>query len=205
MQIAQNLSLRGSLNYMTPFEAYQKYIALKNHFNTSYDYHKYNGKVKVNESSYETRRDKYFFMKLSKRKDVEKYLLANFVEANGDFYVGNIRNQSPDDVYLKWKKRQESLTYTFKEDLSKMDDDFDSNFKVDKYGHPLLLRLFLRKDICMETMIILDMLTDYTKLWNKKLVGDVIWEEKYGIINKYRSFLSIDTDKYKSIVIEYFE
>ena len=100
---------------MMPFDCYKIYLALKNHFTRdSYDYHKYNGKVKVNETSYETRRDKYFFMKLAKKKDIENYLLAQFVEGGKDFYVGNINASQPDEVYMSWKKRQESLTYRFK-------------------------------------------------------------------------------------------
>ncbi len=203
-QNIQTYSLRGSINIMSPFEVYQKYIALKNHFTTSYDYHKYNGKVKVNETSYETRRDKYFFMKLAKKKDIENYLLAQFVEGGKDFYVGNINASQPDDVYMSWKKRQESLTYRFKDDLSKLEEDFDSNFEVPKFGHPTLFRLFLRKDICIETMIILDMLVGYFQHWQKELKNDLLWQEQYGIIINYRPFLSINTDKYKSITLDYF-
>ena len=203
-QNIQTYSLRGSINIMSPFEVYQKYIALKNHFTTSYDYHKYNSKVKVNETSYETRRDKYFFMKLAKKKDIENYLLAQFVEGGKDFYVGNINASQPDDVYMSWKKRQESLTYRFKDDLSKLEEDFDSNFEVPKFGHPTLFRLFLRKDICIETMIILDMLVGYFQHWQKELKNDLLWQEQYGIIINYRPFLSINTDKYKSITLDYF-
>ena len=40
----------------TPLEAYQTYLAIKNHFSSpSYDYFKYQGKVKVNSQSFEKR------------------------------------------------------------------------------------------------------------------------------------------------------
>ena len=167
--------LRGiyRTEYMTPFEVYTKYIALKNHFSQpKYDYFTYGGKVRAKESSFEIRRDKYFFYKLSKHKDVENFLLANILEGGKDFWVGELRESAPEDIYRKWKKRQESLTYTFKDDLSKMDDDFDKNFKVEKFGHPLLLRLYLRDDVCIETMCILDMLVNYSDSWNKILKND---------------------------------
>ena len=52
---------------MSPFEAYKLYTAIKNHFTTeSYDYFKYNGKVRASEHTFETRKDKYMFYKLSK-------------------------------------------------------------------------------------------------------------------------------------------
>ena len=198
-------SMRGVVAIVDPYEVYIKYLALKSHFSDlNYDYFKYNGKVKAWRSTFDTRKDKYFFYKLSKHKDIENFLLANILEGGKDFWVGELRDTAPEDIYRKWKKRQESLTYTFKDDLTRMDDDFDKNFKVDQYGHPLLLRLYLRDEVCIETMCILDMLVNYSKTWNKYLKKDLIWEDKYTIIKKYRPFLSINTDKFKSIVLDYF-
>ena len=109
---------------MEPYEAYVKYLALKSHFSDkNYDFFKYNGKVKAWRTTFESRKDKYFFYKLSKKKDPVEYLVANFVGSD-DFYIGNIREDKSDEVYMDWKKRIESLTYTFKSDLSKMKEDF---------------------------------------------------------------------------------
>ena len=190
---------------MTPFEVYKKYIALKNHFTKkTYDYFKYNGQVKANAQTFETRRDKYFFYKLSKRKDIEEFLLANLVDGSRDFWIGEVRDHIPEEVYRKWRKRKESLTYTYKEDLSRLKEDFDENFVVEQYGHPHLLRMYLRKEVCIETMVILDMLVNYSKVWNKKLKEDLIWGEVYHTMVKYRPFLSIDLDKFKTITINTF-
>ena len=184
---------------MTPYQVYTKYIALKNDFFT------YGGKVRAKESSFEIRKDKYFFYKLSKHKDVQNFLLANLLDGGKDFWVGTMRDSGPEEVYRDWKKRQESLTYTFKNDLTKLNDDFDSNFRNEKYGHPHLLRLYLRGDVCIETMCILDMLVNYSTSWNKFLEKDLIWSDKYTIIKKYKPFLSINTDKMKAITLEYFD
>lgn len=193
-------------NYiMDPFDTYTMYVALKNHFTQkSYDYFKYNGHVKVKRETFDTRKDKYFFYKLSKRKDIQDFLVANFVDGNKDFWVGSIREEAPDLIFTKWKKRQESLTYTFTQDLDRLNSDFDFNFKVERYGHPLLLRLYLRQDICIETMIILDMLVNYTRVWGKKLEKDLIFDEIYFKMIKYRPFLSIDLNKFKTITINKF-
>lgn len=41
------ISYAGRIKIVEPFEVYQKYLAMKRHFTSdSYDYHKYNGKVK---------------------------------------------------------------------------------------------------------------------------------------------------------------
>jgi hypothetical protein len=65
---------------VTAFEAYQTYLALKQHFTKpGYDFFKYNGKVKVQASSFDVRKDKYQFHKLSKHTDPINYLVSNFV------------------------------------------------------------------------------------------------------------------------------
>lgn len=190
---------------MDPFEVYKQYVALKNHFTTkSYDYFKYNGSVKVTRQSFEVRRDKYFFNKLSKRKDFFNFLLANFVDGNKEFWVGSIREDAPDQIYTNWKKRQEALTYTFTQDLDRLDDNFDSNFIVEKYGHPRLLRMYLRQEVCLETLIILDMLVGYLKVWKQKMKNDLIFEEVYTKIIKYRPFMNVDLDKFKKVTINKF-
>lgn len=201
-------TLRGQYRNwtMTPYEVYTRYIALKNHFTQkNYDYFTYGGKVRAKQSTFEMRKDKYFFYKLSKHKDVENYLLANLLDGGKDFWVGAMRDSAPEDIYRAWKKRQESLTYTFKNDLTKLNDDFDKNFTVEQYGHPHLLRLYLRGEVCIETMCILDMLVNYSAQWNKSLEKDLIWSDKYTIIRKYKPFLSIKLDKMKALTLEYFD
>jgi hypothetical protein len=73
----------------TPYEAYKTFLAVKSHFTTSYDYIKYNGKVSASQHSFEVRKDKYQYYKLSKHKDPLQYLVANFVD--GDLkWIGDL-------------------------------------------------------------------------------------------------------------------
>ena len=65
--------MRGRIATVEPYDAYVKYLAMKSHFtDKKYDYIKYNGKVKAWRTTFETRRDKYFFYKLSKQKNPEE-------------------------------------------------------------------------------------------------------------------------------------
>ena len=77
---------------VTPYEVYQRYLSLKQHFNKkNYDYFKFQGKVRANESSFEKRKDKHHFIRLSKiYKDEEltKFFVSNFVKSK-DLWVGN--------------------------------------------------------------------------------------------------------------------
>ena len=67
---------------MNGLEAYASYLAVRNHFKSNYDYFKYNGKIKVNEDKFRTRRDNYMFEKMARIMNKEKfveYLVSNFI------------------------------------------------------------------------------------------------------------------------------
>lgn len=188
---------------MDAYEAYEKYIALKLHFNSSYDYFKYNGKApNINKTKFQVRKDKYFFHKLSKLKQPEDYMIANFIE-NQKFWAGDINNMDSHAIFTAWQKRIQSLSYTFKMDLNKLDDNYDSNIIVES-SHPLLLRLVMRKDVCLETLIILNELTPFFGYWDKKL--DFVWSQTKNVCQKYKPFFinSVDLKQYKSYVMEHF-
>jgi len=188
---------------MDAYEAYEKYIALKLHFTTNYDYFKYHGKApSANKTKFQVRKDKYFFHKISKLKQPEQYLVANFI-VNQKFWPGEINNTDSHAVFTAWQKRIQSLSYTFKLDLNKLDSDYDRNIIIES-GHPLLLRLVMRKDICIETLIILNELTPFFGYWDKKL--DFVWEQTKKTCEKYSPFFlnTVDLKQYKSYIIDHF-
>jgi hypothetical protein len=71
---------------VTPFETYQHYLSLKNHFtNPKYDFFKYGAKTRASITSFNKRRDKYFFERTSRKysdKEVVDFLVSNFVAAD---------------------------------------------------------------------------------------------------------------------------
>ena len=188
------------------FEAYKKYLALKSHFTKKdYDYFKYSGKVKAAFPTFEKRKDKYFFHKLSKQKNVEQFLVAAFIELGENVWVGDLlENMTSTNAYKNWLKRQEALTYTFKNDLDKLEEDFNSNLKVIEGQHPNLLKLLLQKEVCVETVIILNDLAEFVPYWNKTIEEKIIWPDISTRIYKYQPFIKYDKEKYRAIVIEKF-
>lgn len=189
---------------MEPFEAYKKYLALKQHFTRdSYDYHKYNGKVNAKNTSFEVRKDKYMFYKLSKKRDVEGFLIANMVY-DDKAWIGDLLSSESERVYIEWLKRQESLSYVFQNDLSKLDDDMNVNFKVKDGEYPYALILYMRKEICIETLIIIDSITKIFKHWNKSIVDPVLWPDIYKKCLKYEAFLKYDKKAYANLLKDRF-
>jgi len=185
---------------MEPFDAYKKYLALKHHFTSdSYDYFKYNGKVNVKSTSFDVRKDKYMFYKLSKKKDVEGYLIANMLN-DGKTWIGDLLSSESEQIYINWLKRQESLSYVFENDISKLDDDMNVNFKSINGEYPLALLLYLRKEICLETLIIIDKAIEIFKHWNKSIQDTVMWPDIYRKCLKYQSFLKIEKKTYVNLL-----
>ena len=73
---------------------------------------------------------------------------------------------------------------------------------VYKGQHPYLLKQFLGKNISLETMCILDEITNYSLNWKKLISENIIYPGVHHRIDKYKSFLSYDQKKYKMKLIE---
>ena len=110
---------------VTPYETYQTYLSMKSHFtNSKYDFFKYGGKSRATVSSFNKRKDKYWFEKTSRKysdQEILDFLLSNFITANNpqNLWIGEIIN-SGERNYSEWMKRQQSLTYLFKEQLEEL-------------------------------------------------------------------------------------
>ena len=189
---------------MTPYETYVDYLALKRHFTTKeYDYNKYNGKVNASHTAFESRSDRFSFVRLSKQKDAHEYLLANIL-MDPEIWIGDLVSPAGRDVYLKWKGKRQRLSYIFKTDLKKLDSDFNANFKVVKGNHPLILRLLLQEEIHIETFIILMELAKSVKYFNENIDETFIWPMVRMKCQKYKSFFSYEKERFKEIVVDFF-
>lgn len=192
---------------LEPFESYQKYISLKNHFvNKNYNYFTYNGKVKANLQSFYKRKDRFYFEKISRQKSDEEIInlfVSNFASCEDpqSLWVGEIIKDG-EEIYKNWMRRTQSLSYIFKEEVSILNSkNFDEMFRIEGNRHPKILKEFLQKKISLETMIILNNILGYKKQFDKKLL-DPVWEFVSMRIEKYTPFLHIDSNKFKSILKE---
>lgn len=190
---------------MSAFECYKEYVALKNHFtNPKYDYFKYNGKSRTSFDSFESRKDKLFFQKVAKHSDPKNLILSNLLHDNKSWIKEIAYSDTATKIYQDWVKRQQSLMYSFKEELSMLKEDFDSNFKAEDHSHPYVIKLFLRNEMSLETLVILVDLVKCSAYWSKKFAYDPTIEEVLNKIMKYRPFLNYDREKVKNIVVDKF-
>jgi hypothetical protein len=190
---------------MSGFECYKEYLALKQHFTQhGYDYFRYNGKVKANNSSFDSRKDKLFFQKLAKHPDVKNFLIAN-LSVNEKVWIRELAySDDAEKTYKDWLKRQQSLTYVFKQDLSKLDFNFNDNFIVKDNEHPVLLKKYFGKEISLETICLLLEFSGAKKYWDSKMQYDLVWENTKTKIEKYTPFINVDKENLKKIVLDYF-
>ena len=192
---------------VTPFETYQHYLSLKNHFtNPKYDFFKYGAKTRASITSFNKRRDKYWFEKTSRKyndKEVVDFLVSNFVSADNpqNLWIGEIIN-SGERTYADWMRRQQSLTYLFKEQSNELFSEIKLEDALNcSKGHPPVLKKFLSGQLSLETLTIYEKIFHFSKVFDKKLV-DPIWETVGLKIKKYMPFINIDVFSYKKILRE---
>ena len=190
---------------VTPFETYQTYLSMKNHFtNRKYDFFTYGGKSRATMTSFNKRKDKYWFEKTSRKysdQEITDFLLANFVTADTpqNLWIGEIIN-SGEKTYADWMKRQQSLTYLFKEQSTEVlsEKKLEDVFNCSK-GHPIVLKKYLGGEISLETLTILEKIFSFVKNFDTKL-QDPVWESVSLKIRKYLPFLNINVFNYKKIL-----
>jgi len=196
---------------MTGYDAFCVYLGLKLHFTSnSYDYFKFNGKTKSSVKVFNNRKDRYFFDKLAKKrgKDVFGYLVANFV-ARGDFWVGELFDDEDEMIFVEWKRRMQSLTMVFTEDINKIIKEmssssmhFDDIFVSEEGTHPPIMKMVLREDISIETFIIMNKILGFFKQFDRDMDDDLLWDELKKKCLNYESFVALkDINKYRKILI----
>jgi hypothetical protein len=181
-------------------------LALKSHFlSPKYDYFKYNKKVRASLTSFNKRKDRYFFEKTSRKyedKEIVDFLVSNFIstsDING-IWIGEMMKEG-DVRYTEWKKRTQSLSYIFKEEIESVftSKNFDEMFLIKSNQHPQILKEHLQSNISLETMLILDKIVGYKTNFDKKL-DDPVWKSISMKISKYNPFLNIDVLNYRKIL-----
>jgi len=190
---------------VTPFETYQHYLSLKNHFtNPKYDFFKYGAKTRASVTSFNKRKDKYWFEKTSRKysdKEVVDFLVSNFTATDNpqNLWIGEIIN-SGERTYAEWMKRQQSLTYLFKEQSNELfsENELENLFNCSN-GHPIILKEYLSGRLSLENFVIYDKIFRFSNDFDKRL-DDPVWETVSLKLKKYSPFINIDVFQYKKLL-----
>jgi len=191
---------------MTGYDAFCLYESLKLHFNKdSYDFFKYNGKTNVTITAFENRKDKYHFYKLSRKysnkQDLTDFIIANLM-INERLWVGDLLSEDAEVRHRVRKKTLQSLSYVFENDCKTLFEGTSNPNDVIKTNgdYPILLTKALRKEITIETLVILNKILNFFPMWDKKITDTVRWPDFRRRCEKYASFLPQDMLKFKMMI-----
>lgn len=192
---------------MEPFEVYRYYLALRLHFTTDkYDVIEQRGRVRATKNSFLKRKDLLSIRRVAETysdKDIVDFLVANFV--SGDRW-GGVFDVESKERYQGWKKRIEAISYTFKREIDravvyaeKHNMTFQDLFSCQDGQHPVIIKMYLRNDLSIETLVILNKLNNFIDQLDVQLKDDLVWPDTSRIIKKYSPFLEIKKEKYDEI------
>ena len=190
---------------MEPIDVYLMYCAMKAHFSKNdYDFFTYKGKSRVPRNSFYKRKDRGFFVKLSRKyseeEDLKNYLVANFIlDRRG--YIANFSNEN----YELWKEKRNNFYNMFTDEIRPLVKNFNPLFEVKNSEHPILLKEYLGKRVSLETLIILDDLVNFSKTWDNRMTEDYIWFDLKKLMNNYKRFLTINKNQYRIQLLKLIE
>jgi len=193
------------MSHFSGYGAYMLFVALRTHFDKSnYDFFQMNGKLRASKESYYKRNDRKFFEKIAKDYNAEAlrdFYIANILEDR--IYITELLDEKAEDAYNDYTRRRQSLSYIYTNELGRVfNDDLKKPFIVSDSAYPVIVLLFLRREISIESMVVLDDLTGFTRKFNKHYEDDIIWFNISKKMSKYRPFLKYDKDKMRKILKE---
>ena len=174
---------------MDGYQAYQIYQSLKLHFTSDYDAVKYNYKTAVKRVTFERRRDRYFFEKLSRKFRQEKlvhWFTANLIkDPNG--WIGKMN----DSAYDEYVARQDKLSYMFTQDMKFMADQEYSFDQIctttDNNSRNPLLESLRAEEINIESVVLVDILVNFLNRLKKDLSDPLgINKDLINLVLKYK-------------------
>jgi hypothetical protein len=188
---------------ITAYETFQLYNALKLHFTGNYDYFKYSGKSNVSVDSFEKRKDKYHFYKLSRKytnkEEMKNFLVANFVD-NEQLWVGDLLNEGAQQNYLRRQKSLQSISYIFENDIKDIFEgveDKNALMRCREGDYPPLLLKYLRREIQIETLCVLEKILNFINVWDDCITETIRWPGIKRKIVKYQPFITFDEVRLK--------
>ncbi len=190
---------------MEPIDIYLMYCAMKAHFSKGdYDFVTYKGKTRIKRDTFYKRKDRSFFVRLSRKykteQEIKNYFVANFIK-NKKGYIANFNNEN----YESWRLKRQSFFEIFEIEMKPLVEAFEDLFSIENGQHPKLMREFLGGRVSLETVIILDELVNFEPNWNNALEDDIVWIDLKNLMNNYERFLTIDQEQYRIRLLKLIE
>lgn len=197
------------------FDLHVMFIAMKRHFSSKYDYHKFNGKVKASTWSFNKRNDQKVFFSLAKKfkeqsmDSFKNYLVAGILVHGNNLQAYMLFEDKIVDQFVLLEKWLNSGEYFFKQDIETIINHLQLQrmttrdlFTIPENGDfPYIIKLWLSGNISVFTILVIDKLTNFLEILDRK-INNIIWIHKYDFLLNLKDFLvkDIDVPKYRIIL-----
>lgn len=177
-----------------PFEVYLLYCSLKAHYSGKYDYFTHKRSSKIKYSTFEKRRDKAFFYKISKKynlKECELFLAVNFAY-NNNFWIGEFDERSTNEIYNQHIKVKYAFDYYLAQDIKFLEENggFVESLKVGKDLYPPAIYFLKANEISFETVTFIYNVMNLHKYW--KIKDNIIYPVLELKLIKFYPFLKFN-------------
>lgn len=180
---------------------YCLFHALKLHFTSkSYDYFKFQGKIRMSESSFQKKNDKYMYARLEKKftnqEDLVEHIVANLLV--GKKWVGEFLENEAFTTSKQYKKILQSLSKSFEEEIYAIRDNdslhkFSDLFRVVDNEYPPLIDAIYERKISYISLTVMNDLIPFVAKFDKCFgKGDMLWSGPSLLITKLRPFVTYD-------------
>lgn len=168
--------------------------------------------MRISDTAYQKRRDKYFFEKLSDKytlKELALIFMSNLV-ANQDAWIGDISDADALVFYREYIGRLKRIKQVFEDDIKNiyyfskkvevkaLSEIFDYNKKVNS---SYIFKLLQSNVISFETFILLDSFMDIIDKHDEQ-TNDLVWSKYSTKLNAYKKILIVDSIEARKLFIE---
>jgi hypothetical protein len=174
------------------------YRAIRFHFQGSYDYFKYSGKLPKSSiiKDFVNSREYWFCNAIQRgrrRGDVVNLILSNILY-KPDCWLDWISDEEGEEVYMRWRRYQDSLSYQFNSELKVLFSDpkhFNKYFAASSEGFPDVVHRALNGELSLETTIILNHILGFMESLNSEYKGDFLFDDFYKKMKAYTPFFLV--------------
>lgn len=183
---------------ITGYDFYKIHKAIKLHMNTPYDVVKYRGVTKSTLQEFESKSDKFTFVRYSKKcnnvAEAIEMCVACFMTSGNDWI-----HDDPETNYKNltdWQKIHSSLCYNLGNDLQALTtlveeklDGFNSLINKTKSGNKApLLQLYISNKVLVDTVLFIDSIHPFISEWIDEYQNDPMLKKTLFQLSKYKSF-----------------
>lgn len=177
-----------------PFEIYLLYCSLKAHYSGKYDYFECKRSSRIKYSTFEKRKDKFFFYKIAKKYDLnecELFFAVNFAY-NNSFWIGEFDERSTNEIYLQHLKVKSAFSYYLEQDIRFLEENggFIQSLKIGKDLYPPAIYFLKANEISFETVTFIYNVMELHKYW--KIKDNIVYPVLEQKLNKFYPFLKFN-------------